>query len=42
MRRAARTVSVLVLCAVIIVAFYMYLNKAAGKRTEYKRFTFAR
>ncbi|MBQ1917358.1 MAG: hypothetical protein PUC40_01485 [Lachnospiraceae bacterium] len=37
MRRAARTVSVLVLCAVIIVAFYMYLNKAAGKRTEYKQ-----
>ncbi len=34
MRRGARTVSVLVLCAVIIVAFYMYLNKAAGDREE--------
>ncbi|MDD6551332.1 MAG: hypothetical protein PUF16_06080 [Lachnospiraceae bacterium] len=37
MRSAARTVSVLVLCAVIIVAFYMYLNKAAGERTENKQ-----
>lgn len=34
MRRGARTVSVLILCAVIIVAFYMYLNKAAGDRKE--------
>ena len=34
MRRGARTVSVLILCAVIIVAFYMYLNKAAGDREE--------
>lgn len=34
MRRGARTVSVIVLCAVIIVAFYMYLNKAAGEREE--------
>lgn len=34
MRRGARTVSVLIMCVVIIVAFYMYLNKAAGDREE--------
>lgn len=41
MKKALRTTFALMICAVIIVGFYMYLNKAAGDRTEDKQQTAA-